>query len=234
MKSFLNFLDEELKPVKGTQYGSNSGGIHVDDEKPEQKYYIKNYENPDQAKVEALTGKIYNHMGIKTLNPEVHGESGVKTKWNDSVASMHEEDFHNLKPHQAHQIGKMYHAAILTKNWDIVGMEHDNIVKHKNGDLHAIDHGGAFHFRAQGGHKDYDAEIHEKHSLRHNEFASGDVFSHTFKHHPDAETHGLEAVKKIDDKHVHKLFKESGLANWRDLHKNFQERKKKLIASYEK
>ena len=233
MKTFIEYIDEELTPVKGTQYGSNDGGVHVDDES-KKKYYIKNYKDPHQAKVEVLTGKIYNHMGIKTLNPSTHGETGVKSEWNSDVGTMHPKEFENLNPKQAGQIGKMYHAGILTKNWDIVGMEHDNIVKnHKTGDLHAIDHGGSFHYRAQGGHKEYDPSISEKESLRNNNFASGHVFSSVFKKHPEAEAEGLKAVKSINDKHIHGLFKKSGLPNWKDLHHNFMERKKKLVSSYE-
>jgi len=231
MKSFRMFL-EELKPVSGTQYGSNPGGVHQDS-KTGDKFYVKHYANPDQAKTEALTGKIYNHMGIHTVNPEMHEKSGIKTKWNSDVRQMKPKEFENLNHHQANQIGKMYHAATLTKNWDIVGLEHDNIVHNdKTGNLHAIDHGGSFHFRARGGGKEYGPDIAEKNSLRNNNEASGHVFSTVFKHHPEAEKHGLEAVKNIDDKHIHHLFSTSGLDNWKELHHNFNKRKEALIASY--
>ena len=67
--TFKHFINEEdLTPVSGTQYGSNPGGVHVDNKG--NKHYVKYYKDGEQAKTEALTGKIYNHMGIKTLNPE--------------------------------------------------------------------------------------------------------------------------------------------------------------------
>lgn len=234
MFTFSQFISEgRLEPVAGTQLGSNPGGVHVDT-KTGEKHYVKHYDNPDQAKVEALTGKIYHHMGIKTLKPKLHGDSGISTKWNDNVHQLKSHEFEKLSKKQANQVGKMYHAAVLTKNWDIVGLEHDNIVHNKKtGDLHAVDHGGAFHFRARGGPKEYGPDIKEKESLRNNHEASGHVFSHTFDHHPDAEKHGLEAVKKIDDNHVHHLFKTSGLSNWKELHHSFTERKKNLLKSYE-
>jgi hypothetical protein len=233
MRSFLDFIAEALKPVANTQMGSNPGGVHVDDETGE-KHYVKHYHNPEQAKAEVLAGKIYHHMGIHTLKPEMHGDSSVATKWNEHVSTLAPHKYEKLDKKQAHQVGKMYHAAVLTKNWDIVGLEHDNIVHNKKtGDLHAIDHGGAFHFRAQGGHKDFGPDIAEKQSLRNNGQASGHVFDHAFKQHPDAEKHGLEAVKKIDDKHVHGLFKNSGLKNWKDLHSSFKARKDALIKSYD-
>jgi hypothetical protein len=233
MITFKSFLKEQMTKLPGTQYGSNDGGIHVDSN--DKKWYVKHYSNPDHAKVEALTGKIYNHMGIKTLNSELHDKSGIKTRWDENVHTLKPHNFEKLNKKQAHQVGKMYHAAILTKNWDMVGLEHDNIVHNrKTKNLHSIDHGGAFHFRAQGSHKEYGPDISEKESLKNNNEASGHVFSNTFKKHPTAELHGLEAVKKIDDNHIHHLFKNSGLKNWKELHQNFTKRKKSLIDSYSK
>lgn len=234
MITFKQFISEELKPEPGTQKGSNPGGIHTDT-KTGEKHYVKHYTNGNQGKAEVLAGKIYHHMGIHTLDPEMHGDKSVKTKWNEHVHTQHPSAYDKPSKKHAHQLGKMYHAAILTKNWDIAGLEHDNIVHNKKtGNLHAIDHGGAFHFRAQGAHKDYGSDISEKESLRNPHNASGHVFNSAFKHHPDAEHHGLEAVKKISDEHVHHLFKHSGLKNWKELHHSFSERKKKLIQSYEK
>lgn len=235
MISFYSFLVEKFTAKAGTQKGSNPGGIHTDEHGKE--HYVKYYKNGDQAKVEALTGKIYHHMGIHTLKPEHHvinGKHAVVTEYNHDLGPMPSHHYNNLSPDHADQVGRMYHAAILTKNWDIVGLEHDNIMKHKSGDLHAIDHGGAFHFRARGGPKDYGSDIAEHKTLRHNDEASGQVFKTVFKNHPKAEHNGLDAVKHIDDKHVHGLFKESGLSNWKELHKNFNERKTKLLAHYGK
>jgi len=234
MLSFKEFVQEATyKPEAGTQMGSNEGGIHTDEHG--NKHYIKYYKNGDQAKTEALTGQIYHHMGIHTLQPKhemINGRHAIVTKYNPDLKSMKPKEFDNLSSDQAHHIGKMYHAATLTKNWDIVGLEHDNIMKHKNGDLHAIDHGGSFNFRAQGGHKDYGPDISEHQSLRDNNQASGHVFKSVFAQHPEAEKKGLDSVKKIDDSHIHGLFKNSGLSNWKDLHKNFMERKKKLLDTY--
>lgn len=229
VKLFRDFIKEELKPVAHTQYGSNPGGIHHDEKG--NKYYVKHYHNPDQAKVEALTGKLYHHMGIHTVNPERHGEDGIKTKWNDHLSTKHPNFYNDVSPKHAMQLGKMYHAAVLTKNWDIVGLEHDNVVHNsKTDDLHAIDHGGAFHFRAQGAHKDYGPDIDEKHSLMNTDHAAGQVFSSVFRKHPNAQEAAKHELRmNIDDDHVHKLFKDSGLKNWKRLHKNFSERKRKLL-----
>ena len=233
LKQFIK-ENAELTPVSGTQYGSNPGGVHVDN--AGKKHYVKYYKNPEQAKVEALTGKIYKHMGIHTIEPDhrvINGKSAIVTKWNDNLERMHPKEFESTSEKHAGQLGKLYHAAVLTKNWDAIGLEHDNVMKDKKtGDIHSIDHGGAFHFRAQGGHKDYGPDIGEHKSLVHNTGASGHVFGHMLKNHPNAEKEGLKAVKSIDDDHVHSLFKNSGLNDWSGMHKNFMARKKALIDHY--
>jgi hypothetical protein len=234
MLTFKQFVQEALTRVKGTQYGSNEGGVHVDSDTGE-KYYVKHYENPDQAKSEVLAGKIYDHMGIKTLNPEyreIDGRPSVVTKWNDDLSQLGYHGSRQIDSDQANEIGKMYHGAILTKNWDIVGQDYDNITKNSKGDLHAIDHGGTFEFRAQGGHKNYDRDIGEHQSLRNDEEASGDLFNRTFKTHRNAERNGLDSVRNMNDDHIHSLFANSGLSNWEQLHSNFMEKKKKLLARY--
>lgn len=238
MKTLKQFLEEnvgtggELIKQPGTRYGSNEGGVYVHS-KTSEKYYIKNYRNPDQAKVEVLTGKIYEHMGIPTLRPEMHGESGVVTKWNEDIDTKSRSFYTRPTEQHANELAKMYHAAILTKNWDIAGEEYDNVVHNtRTGSLQAIDHGGAFHFRAQGGSKEYGPDIGEKQSLRDPNNASGHIFNSAFKHYPSAERNGLEAVKKIDDGHIRHLFENSGLSNWKKLHSNFVKRKQALIASY--
>ena len=234
MKSFGTFT-EALQKEPGTQYGSNEGGIYHDTDTGD-KHYVKFYQNPDQARVEALTGKIYDHMGIKTIKPEhkmVDGKHAIITKWNDKLGRVHPSEFEKLNPKQADQLAKMFHAAVLTKNWDIVGLEHDNIVKDKEtGDLHAIDHGGAFHFRARGGPKEYGPDISEHESLRNNGQASEHVFNSLKDQYPQAYKNGIKAVKKINNQHVHDLFQNSGLTNWKDLYNNFSERKRKLLNAY--
>lgn len=237
MKTFKQFLYEEenLTYTKtGSQLGSNPGGIHMGSNG--KQYYIKHYANADQAKVEALTGKIYDHLGIKTLKPEyvkINGKPSIRTEWNPNLEQMDPKEFKNLNPSQQDDIAKMFHGAVLTKNWDVVGLVHDNIVRDRNsGDLYSVDQGGSFHFRAQGGPKDYDPNIGEHESLVNSSGAAGDVFGHMMRNHPESVNSAIDKVAQIDDNHIYNLFQNSGLANWQDLHKNFMERKEKLLDRY--
>ena len=232
MKSFTEFLFENMTIQPGSQLGSNPGGMHTD--AMGQKHYVKQYANHDQAKVEALAGKIYGRMGIKTANPEYKKGGVISSKWNPDIKPMKTRDFGSLNHEQASQVGRMHAAAVTTKNWDIVGTGVDhgegNIMRHqKTGELHAIDHGGAFHFRARGGPKDYGPDIGENHSLRNSDNESGHVFSTVFSQHKHAEKAGIDALRGLDMGGIHKDFQESGLHNWKDLHQNFQQRRQSLL-----
>ena len=236
MKSFGLFLEsDQYIKEPGTQFGSNEGGLYSGPDG--NKHYVKFYKNPDQAKVEALTGKLYNHMGINTVNPEmknINGRDAIVTPWNDKLGQMKPHEFDQLNPEQASQLAKMYHAAVLSKNWDILGLEHDNVIKNKEtGDLHAIDHGGAFHFRARGAPKPYGSDIDDHKSLMNNDQASGQVFRSLHKQYPEAiQNAAHEILPKLDDDHVEHIFRNSGLTNWQDLYNNFNERKNKLKGLY--
>lgn len=232
MKTFKQ-LKEELKLEPGTQMGSNDGGIHTDTDTGH-KYYVKHYENGDQAKSEVLAAKIYHHMGIHTLHPEYSQEKGrhtIITKY-DPDLKRHNFDAKQTKTN-AHEIAKIHHAAVLTKNWDAVGLVKDNIMGHPDGHLRSIDQGGSFEFRAQGGHKPFSKDISEKESFKNKRMPAGEVFTSTFKDHPHVEHAALDSVKNIDDKHIHHLFKNSGLSNWKELHDTFNHRKELLKKSYE-
>lgn len=240
MRHFAGFLKEDTGDVRlterpNTRLGSNPGGIHDDDKGG--THYVKHYHNTDQAKSESLASKIYEHMGAKTVKPEVkrvNGRHATVSKWNEHLKGMHKSEFEHLSTAQAHDIGRKYHAAILTKNWDAVGQEHDNIMKHKHtGELHTVDTGGSFNFRAMGGHKDYGPDIEEHSSLRNmHGSAASHVFNHVFRHHPTAEAAGVKAVRHMDMDHVHSLFKDSGLHNHEELHKNFVARRKAILAKH--
>jgi hypothetical protein len=238
MKTFKQFISEEYKIDYSSQGGSNKGGKAVDSQG--NQFYVKHYKDGEHAKVEALTSAIYHHMGINTLEPHhemIGGKHSVVTKWQEGLKPMGHKDFDKLSPEQAEHVGKMYHGAVLTKNWDITGTglnqgEGNMQIHPKTGRVYNVDPGGSFHYRAQGGPKEYGSDISEKNSFRNPDNESGQVFNKVFKNHPDAERKGLEAVRNMDDDHLHHLFKNSGLSNWQTLHKTFMERKAKLLKSY--
>jgi hypothetical protein len=58
-------------------------------------------------------------------------------------------------------LAKIFHSSVLVKNWDVVGMEYDNLLLNSKGKLTLIDAGGSFKFRAKGLPKSYGTDIDE-------------------------------------------------------------------------
>jgi hypothetical protein len=176
-------------------------------------------------------------MGGHSMSPEYvnhEGKHGVKTDWNDHLKTINPKT--PLSTKQKKQIAKLYHASVLTKNWDLVGQEHDNLaINHKTGNVHIVDTGGSFNFRAMGGNKPYDSDIKEYHSLRDPEKnpESHSLLKHAFGDGNSVPKSVHKPFTPEDHKHIHNLFSNSGVKNWKELHKNFVERSNKLNDHYQ-
>ncbi len=234
MKTYKYLITEDFQQV-GSRLGSNVGGKYTSNG---EHYYIKFPKNPDQAKTEVLTGKIQKLMGINTLEPEhkiIGGKHAVVTKWVNDMDKLTHHNSYDLSHDQNREIGKIFAAGVLTKNWDAVGTGLNygsgNIDIHRSGKIYNIDPGGSFEFRAQGAHKDYTPDVNEIHTLRNPSMnlESASIFNTAFTNTPDAIQHGVNAVKNLDDDKVKEVFANSGLSNWEELHQTFKSRKEQFL-----
>lgn len=231
--NLLNTLLEDMnidnwQATPNTRYGSNEGGIHIDADG--NKHYAKFYKNPEQARTEYAATKLHKLFGVKTLDADLvtrHGKLGISTKWNKNVEVEHPYFYHGMDDKHQGQLAKMYHAAVILNNRDIVGMEHDNIVHDKKtGDLISIDHGGSMNFRAMGGHKEFGDDIPEKESLLHYQ-PSAEVFKANLT--KENLSKSLDHIKKVKDDDIRKIMKSSGLPNHEELANTIINRKNNLI-----
>ena len=154
----FRLLQEEFSRQVNSQLGSNPGGIYTHHVTGKQ-YYIKFPANIEQAKVEVAAARIYKHLGIKTLDPElkdISGRIGVITPWREDLRpSPRSELIHKAQSNPEHFL--VHHvAAALVGNRDHVGLDVDNILHHENGDSYSIDQGGSMHFRAMGEYKEFE------------------------------------------------------------------------------
>lgn len=179
---YITLTESFVEHPQSRRLGSNPGGTFVHQPSGEH-YYIKFPHNLEQAHVEVATAKLYNAMGIKTLNPSivnVDGRVGVAAKWDHGVKSLTSpSQYHELMmtPKHADMIGRLHHAAIVTGNRDIVGLDHTNVMYDKRSDeLVSADQGGSMHFRAMGDKKPFIGEIGDVYSFQNPEYASGQVF----------------------------------------------------------
>lgn len=186
MLSFIQFLaeqDNDLDDVShrqqvGHRLGSNPGGV-FEDPRTGSKHYMKFYNNPQQARSEVAAGHIYNDIGVSNLNPKLvshNGREAVSTEWRDDLKNV-TPNYHRWDDSDKHQLAKHFVAGVITKNWDAIGLEHDNVMRSPEGKLHTVDLGGVFKFRAMGGPKEFGHDIAEHESLRNPNIPAGQAFS---------------------------------------------------------
>ena len=218
----------------GDKQGSNEGGTFEDPYGG--KYYVKFYKNFDQGKTEALAAKVYENLGCKTAMPEVakvNGKDAVMTSWNPNLEKLSLNDYNYLTDQQKEEVGRMYAASILTKNWDVVGDAFDNLAIDKpTGKMLVVDTGGSFKFRAQGEPKPYGSDIDEHESLLDTGKNSGKVFTKIFKTNPQYQKDAMYWVKGLDMNKMKTIFEQSGLSDQAALFKSFTGRRAALLAQY--
>jgi len=215
----------------GSNLGSNEGGAHIHNGK---KYYVKFPPNPEQVHSEVASDKIHELMGCNTIRhtaEHVNGDIGSVTEWKDDLKPLGREGWRNLDDKQKQQAANTFMASALTKNWDVVGMVYDNMCKDKKGDIHIVDTGGSFSFRAQGEHKDFDNDANkEVDNFLNPEKTSGRVFSKLMKSNPEMFTEAAKRLKTItrDDfvKATHGMKDQSSVVD------TLMERKKVLMGRF--
>ena len=164
------------------KFGSNPGGVYQD-EKGE-NFYVKFYDKTGQMGAEVMCARVYEAMGIATTQPEiklVDDRIAIVTPWNCNLKRIAAQDFLKLSDSNKKQLARIFYAAVLTKNWDIIGLEYDNVMLDSaTENLVVVDCGGAFEYRARGAYKHYGPDICEVISLRNPEHAAGRVFNELF------------------------------------------------------
>jgi 8-oxo-dGTP pyrophosphatase MutT (NUDIX family) len=125
--------------------GSNQGGRYRGADG--KMRYVKNYQNDYQGPGEHLANIIYRCLGYRA---PVSGIAG-KTFFSEIIPGVKELKDVGLNKDRARRILDGFVADVLTANWDVVGLNLDNIVYEPNSDVPIrIDNGAAFFSRAQG------------------------------------------------------------------------------------
>jgi len=156
--------DKDLRKT-GPQAGSNEGGTFTDHDTNEQ-FYIKYPQDEDRVHNEVLAGKLYKAAGVLTPKLQaIHTEGGV------GIASTIIPDLKEGTPQElaaAKGARENFIVDAWLANWDVIGLEYDNMVIDSAGNAVRLDPGGALLFRAQGGKKG-DAftpgAVHETYSM---------------------------------------------------------------------
>lgn len=214
----------------GNNLGSNPGGAHTSP--TGEKHYVKFPPNEQQIHSEVASDKIHELVGGKTINheaKEVNGKLASVTKWNSDLKPLGRQGWANMNDKQKQQAANIFMGSALTNNWDVVGLVHDNMCKNtKTGDIHIVDTGGAFKFRAQGGPKDFGGDANKEiDNFLNPEKTSGGVFSPMMKSNPEVFKKAAENLKGITKEHFEEATK--GLKDQSQIVDTLMQRRKVIM-----
>ena len=170
--------------MPNSQLGSNPGSQVIGPDG--KKYYAKFYRDPQQARFEYAANKIHEKLGLGVPKTRLemlpwNGQEqlAVVSEWIEDVKPVRsilwKIDTGKLTKTEREQITKHFLGSVLNKNWDVVGMDFDNLV-FKGRKFYVIDQGGSFVFRAQGGSKPFTELVECWDSMLSPERQAGKVF----------------------------------------------------------
>lgn len=141
-------LDGGAYTQVGPQAGSNPGGLYQDTTTG-QRWYVKFPSAPALARNEGLTANLYELAGVEA--PEYRfidmpdGRRGIASKWIDGLEK-------NKAALQAgvDGVAEGFGADAWLANWDVVGLDYDNLVVQGGVRARRVDTGGGLLYRAQG------------------------------------------------------------------------------------
>jgi SPP1 gp7 family putative phage head morphogenesis protein len=135
----------------GQQAGSNKGGVYRGTDGIDR--YVKLYTDPAQAYGEHLANTLYRELGLGAPVSHVFEHQGNLAYASDMLHGVQTLQQAGATQVRAQELARGFLADVLTANWDVVGLNNDNVVVTKGGTLVRIDNGGTFLMRAQAGRK---------------------------------------------------------------------------------
>lgn len=125
------------------------------------QWVVKHGADEDQAQKEVIADKIYNEMApyignVKAADSTFEPVEGKPAKVAPFIDGTPLKDVTNKQFVYKKLLQKGFALDALLGNWDVLGLEHDNVIN-KPGMVYKIDNGGAFDRKAMGGTKDFNA-----------------------------------------------------------------------------
>lgn len=152
--------------------GGSTGAQLVRDPRTGQLYVYKTGNSADQCRSEAWANLAYRAAGINVPDIRLYETSDgpvMVSKYIENTRTLREvlgSGDKRLIRSVLKQLQDGFTMDALLANWDVIGLDSDNILIDAAGVAWRVDNGGAFMFRAQGAHKRFDAYPTEFWSLR--------------------------------------------------------------------
>lgn len=155
--------------VQKTLGGSTGAQLAIDPTTGKQ-YVIKGGKSAAHINNESQADDLYRAAGVNVPQQQMHPSADGPKKVAEFIKgkTLQELKDTNAKQYEAavEKVKKDFVVDSLLANYDVVGMNLDNIVVGKGGKVFRVDNGGSLTFRAQGKTKDFGPEVKEIDSLR--------------------------------------------------------------------
>lgn len=157
---------DQLTTVK--TLGGSTGAVLA--EANGQKFVVKAGKTPGHIANESQVDELYEAAGVTVPRQQLHTDAnGVQKKVAEFIngKTLAELKVQDKTKYDAavKKLQKDFVADVLFSNYDVVGLNLDNIVV-KGGKVYRVDNGGSLTFRAQGKNKPFTDDISEISSLR--------------------------------------------------------------------
>lgn len=138
--------------------GGSTGATLVRHPLTGQQYVLKRGGSADHLREEFAADEAYRALGVNVPKAKLYETPGGPTKLAEFIdgESLADVIARGNKAELDRVLGKVrkdFAADALIGNWDVIGLDADNILVSRTGTVYRIDNGGAFRFRAQGGGK---------------------------------------------------------------------------------
>ena len=120
-----------------------------------------------QVQSEAMANEIYKVCGIPVPAQKLYPDAQALVL-QEIFGRLLNECFPNQLENIQLKLGQGFVVDALLANWDVIGLNKDNIMVDNNGNgvPFRIDNGGSLTFRAQGGRKEFGPEVKELETMR--------------------------------------------------------------------
>jgi 2'-5' RNA ligase len=138
------------------KFAGGSNGARIAHHDNGSKWLVKRYGgNRDRVATEVLSNAIYREMGARVPKAGLIKLHNGDTALSYPLLDGKPKPYVFRKQGPSEEVGKHFMTDALLANWDVAGLEDDNILWDKKGAPFRVDQGGTLEFRAQGGRKAY-------------------------------------------------------------------------------
>ena len=156
---------DSMKTLKNL--GGSTGALLKQDSNGN-KWVVKKGNSEAHIESEHLADNLYAAMGAPVAKATMEtGEDGRQTKVAEFISGTPLGELEpDAKEAASAELRKHFVADAIVANWDVIGMEEDNVLVTPDGVPMRIDNGGSLKFRAQGAPKDFGPVAGEIDTLR--------------------------------------------------------------------